>query len=64
MGADQSSHSPLADDGEMIYERGDDGLAVEVSSAAVDGDRVSVFLYTSDSKHRTVASQCVQVCFC
>ena len=36
---------------ELLFERGDDALSVEVHSAEHNEDQVTVFSYFSDSKH-------------
>jgi len=60
MGANQSSTSEHKV-AELLFERGTDAVAVEVHSAAVDSEAVTVFTYFTDSKHRNIATNAIQV---
>lgn len=46
---------------ELLFERGDDSLSVEVHNAEHEEDQVTVFSYFSDSKHKTIIDNCIQV---
>ncbi|KAF6030551.1 SCYL3 [Bugula neritina] len=59
MGANQSSTSEHKV-AELLFERGTDAVAVEVHSAAVDSEAVTVFTYFTDSKHRNIATNAIQ----
>ena len=61
MGGGYSTTIRQNDVGELLFERGDDTVAVEVHSATVDDETATVFTYTSDSTHRPVAINTIQV---
>ena len=46
---------------ELLFDRGDDALSVEVHSAEHNEDQVAVFSYFSDSKHKSAVDDCIQV---
>ena len=64
MGGSQSSTaSSLANQklDELLFERGDDTLSVEVHGAENNEDQVTVFSYFSDSIHKSAVDDCIQV---
>ena len=64
MGGSQSSTaSSLANQklDELLFDRGDDALSMEVHSAEHNEDQVTVFSYFSDSKHKSAVDDCIQV---
>ncbi|XP_067950673.1 protein-associating with the carboxyl-terminal domain of ezrin-like isoform X2 [Watersipora subatra] len=60
MGSGQSSDIQEDQFDELLFERGDDSLAVQVHSAELENEIVTVFTYTSDRDHRPVAINTMQ----